>query len=439
MFKLADHANKLAFLIIAVLGFICFINFPDLETSSVKRVIKEVRLDTGLFAFTFLTLLLFLVIKNSYISKLFGQLDSFRLHKIFAIYTIFFVLLHIFYKPLFTEFLMHLYASNNIDINTLAKYEYDQTVLVQFLKEPSVLIAKYSCYLAIFLIFITIFQKISYRFFFRSHKLFVYLYLLVTLHMIFTLHVIRMDSYVGYILAFLLFFGLIASITIIRKQHNKDKAKNVLVKSYETHENVLKLTLDFKDDNLKEDISYIYYIKDDKHNYTPFSLAMTDENSSTFIIKKEHYFTKYLYENIENIKTLTVQGPFVEYKYKKDNSNKILYIASGTGIASFIRYLITNNDTSAKQSLLFIVKDKESGIYKFAEKFISLFSNKINIYVYESNKQGRISLDTLKSYINSSDKVYFSGSPKLKKNVKRLCSECKVKGIYSYTEFRSII
>ncbi len=107
-------------------------------------------------------------------------------------------------------------------------------------------------------------------------------------------------------------------------------------------------------------------------------------------------------------------GPYGSFCYNNENTDNIIHIAAGSGIApirSIIKYLLKNKQ-EIKQTLLFSNKTEKDITYK--EELQKLSIEKVFTLTREIHKEiknGRITKDLLKKHIKESSLYFICGPP----------------------------
>lgn len=153
-----------------------------------------------------------------------------------------------------------------------------------------------------------------------------------------------------------------------------------------------------------------------------------------FCIAKQTYFSKFLFEEIEEGDIINIEGPFGRFKLKEIEDN-ITFIAGGTGIApmiSFIRTLLKKR-FDKNIWLFYSVRNSEDLAYKEELEKYKQENEKFHLILTCTRecenwkgKTGRIT-QFLEEYIKTNRPCYICGPPAMDKAIKEKLKELGVK------------
>lgn len=409
--------NLLLLIILLCLSCCVFDCFNHDNFTNLKQARSIISFYTGAICYILASIIIFMATRNKLLSFLGAQDKIYRFHKILGIFCVIFAALHMYTSdivknimPLFYEF-DTLSGASEI---TMPKAMYD------FAKD----LGEYVIYIGAFLFIITFINKIAYKTWYKFHKLFAVLYLVLLVHLYYLTPADKFLTPIGMLLVFCSAIGSIGAIVTLCSQTGFIRKFKANVQEFYKDGNILYLTLKPNKNVQAKDGSF-FFLKFGKHNYHPFSFTGFDKNNNlTFAIKKFGSFTSELFDKIDNLQELSLEGPYgnMHIQEPKDGE-KYLYIANGIGLTPFLKFLtdlLNNKEINGEVFFFIMIKNIKDPLVKDLMDKIENFKGKnVHIRVYQSDIEPKLKFDDFVQITQNMDKVYFCGSKKLGSDIKK--------------------
>ena len=440
----------IALTLIIILVLLSLFSLENISMTTNKEFVKALDFITGAIAYIICSIIVILATRLSIIDKYYPQDRVYVLHKDLGILVTIISLLHIFCHDILRPIISPLKEYFKIDI-------LDKSIL-NIIYEPVLLIVDKSsakdlgtviAYIALCLLAITFIQKISYRVWLKTHRLFALLFILLALHVFPLFYKRFLLSPLGALLVIFTVLGTIAALYILLNLHIKLGSRKLKVLAFKKKDNILRLKLqcsmsDFKDH--KNVNSRFYFLKVGSFNYHSFTASFSsDDMSISFAISVQGEMTKYLYDNIDSIEYIDVKGPYGNFNLEAgDYLSNRAYIANGVGSIAYLDFIkdICKENEIVQSGFIFILKDKDSLNYLMLKPYLErLTALCLFVDVIFTKDKGRPDTNYFKSKLKGMDTVYFCGSPLLKnaleKDLKDTALKCNF--IYEYIRWRHLV
>lgn len=443
----------IALALIFVLIFLSLFSLENISMTTNKEFIKSLDFITGALAYIICSIILILAMRLSIIDKYYPQDRVYVLHKQLGIWVSIITALHIFCHDIVKPILSPIKEFFNLEVldKSILNLIYEPLFLIVdklSAKDLGTVIA----YIALCLFVITFIQKISYRTWLKTHKLFAFLFILLSLHVFPLFYKRFLLSPLGVLLVIFTVLGIFASIYILLNLHIKLGTRRLKVLAFKKRDNILRLKLechrsDFKDH--KNVNSRFYFLKVGAFNYHPFTASFSnDDMSISFAISVQGDMTKYLYDNIESIEYVNVKGPYGNFNLEAgDYLSNRAYIANGVGSIAYLDFIkdICKENEIVQSGFIFVLKDKESLNYSMLKPYLDRLKTLcLFVDIILTKEQGRPDSDYFKTRLKGMDTIYFCGSPLLKnvlekdlKSLKNTTLKCNF--IYEYIRWRHLV
>ncbi len=363
---------------------------------------------TGVCAMSLMVSSMILSARFELVNKIAGGLDkAYVIHKWTGIYSFVFVLLH-----WLTEKVPHWLVELNIIPNPGELVDGSQFSELEIaLFQSGVLIAEVLFYGFVLLVTIALFNKIPYRYFRITHKIFPGIFLLLAYHA--ATAPLKEHWFISpgaYLLLVLLTIGSFAAIIGLFQQIGKSRKINAVIKDIEYHKrgilDIRLRTLDKPFIHQAGQYAFVQFAHDKEPH--PFTIASSgvDPNTLRFSIKSLGDFTKDLNNSIGVGQNVKIEGPYGEFKFEDDCKRQV-WIAGGIGITPFMARLeYLSNHGGVKKPVDFWYCTRGDLESQFPSSLQSLCEkNAINFSHLNSNEKEYLSIDLLKTKIGDFNTV----------------------------------
>lgn len=379
---------------------------------------------TGICSMTLMVTSMLLSLRIPKLNSIFGGLDkSYVIHKWTGIFTTVFVVTHwLGDKIPLLMVKLHIASDPNqlIDINQFTKLEIG-------LYKSGLILAEVLFYVFIFLIVISLYKKISYHFFRKTHRYIPLIFLIYAYH---GATAPLKEQWYGdprsYIVLVIIGIGCFAALTSLFGQIGQPRKTNAVIKSVERHGNgILDIHLETIDKTIFHQPGQYAYLQF-KHNNEPhpFTIACSAKNPNNlrFVIKELGDFTNELKNSINTGQHVKVEGPYGEFKFE-DNCDSQIWIAGGIGITPFMAQLhhLSRND-ALNNPIHFWYCTKGDLMQQFPGSLQELCDKaRVNLYHLNSNKEEFFSVEILKNKFENLEKcsIWYCGPSELKSMIKK--------------------
>ncbi|TGL62074.1 ferredoxin reductase family protein [Leptospira sarikeiensis] len=373
---------------------------------------------TGACAMSLMVLSMLISVRFEPVNRVMGGLDkAYEIHKWVGIFSFVFIISHWLLEE-GAHWLVDLeWIPNPGDLSDGTGFSELEISLFQ----AGVLFAEIIFYMMIILIGIALINKIPYRFFRVTHKVFPGLFLLLAFHAgTAQMKEHWLSSPGGYLLLILLSIGSVAAVIGLFQKIGNSKRMKGIIDSISIQGEILDLRLKTQDKVLSYKAGQYAFLKfeHDKEPH-PFTISSYEENSDTlrFSIKGLGDYTKELKTKIQKGQSVRIEGPYGEFLFE-DDSEKQIWIAGGIGITPFMARLeYFSNRGGASKPIDFWYCTRGSLDLQFPSSLDKICkNNSVNLYHLNSDQGEYLSLDLLREKMrNFGDlSIWFCGPKKFR-------------------------
>lgn len=385
---------------------------------------------TGTLAISFMVLAVTVSARLERINRIIGGLDkAYIMHKYAGICCFAFAFIH----WLIEKTPGWLVALNLIphpgDLGDGKQFTELETMLFQ----TGTLVAELLFYVFVLLAFIALFNKIPYRFFRITHKIFPLIFFLFAYHSATAqLKENWLSSPGGYLLFLLLALGCSAAAVGLFKQINRKHLVAGKIDTIDYHDNGI-IDIQVKATKpihyLAGQYAFLTFSHDSEPH--PFTIASSGDNpyQLRFAIKKLGDFTSELKNHISVGQQISIEGPHGEFKFE-DNCEQQIWIAAGIGITPFLARLEYLSDRGgADKQIDFWYCTNGHLEHQFPSSLQELCrKSRVNLHHLNSSQNRYFSENMLKETINNANhvSVWFCGPQKFLKQIKTMLVKLKI-------------
>lgn len=346
---------------------------------------------SGLLASTTISLNYILATRTKIIEKIFGGLDRvYRNHNFLGNTGFILACLH----PIFL-------ILNMIPLNFTKFY------LVPSLSNLPYSYGMMSLYSLIIFVSLTIFIKLPYKFWKKTHE-FIVIVLVFAL-----LHAVTIDSDVSIYMPLRFWILTINSLGLIAYTYKRFlyyyflPKNNFLVKKVLIEDNYLLLDLQVKNNSKIPEIKSGQYVfisnNSDIRDEHPFSVMEYSDRTIKLGAKKVGNFTNWLSKLRQN-EVVNVHGPFGFFSESIEKQNKIVFLSAGIGITPF--YSMAKNILK-DQDITMIHSDRSTDPLLITNLFLKIKDPNFKFIRHTTDLKGRLNTQILKKYISLDNKTKF--------------------------------
>ncbi|KHD87489.1 MAG: ferric reductase [Bdellovibrio sp. ArHS] len=219
-------------------------------------------------------------------------------------------------------------------------------------------IGEWMFYGTLILILIALVKKISYRSFYKTHRLFALVYLGLVFHTVILTKFSYWTSPVGLILLPLLMGGVVAAVLSLFKKIGFSRQGHGIIEHIEYYPGVNTLEVGIKD--LQgwrghQPGQFAFVTSDAAEGAHPFTIASSWRESDakiTFIVKELGDYTASLKEALHVGQKMRIEGPYGCFTFDDDRSTQV-WIGGGIGITPFVARMkfLAENKASFPQTI----------------------------------------------------------------------------------------
>ena len=369
---------------------------------------------TGICTMSLMILTMLVSLRIPKLNSILEGLDkAYNIHKWTGIFTTVFVVIHWLGDKIPLVLLqLNIVPDAIIDVNLYTRPE------IIFYKSGT-LLAEIFFYVFIFLIVVSLSNKISYKFFRKSHKFVPYVFLVYAYHGATAPlkdHWYKNPSI--YVVLLLIGVGSIIALMAVFQQIGKSRKVKTIIQSIEPHESgILDIRLATTGKPFNHTAGqYAFLTFAHSKEPHPFTISSSGDHPGTmrFSIKQLGDFTQELKSKISIGQHVQVEGPYGEFKFE-DNLERQIWIAGGIGITPFMAqldFLLNNGGAKKPVDLWYCTKGELKSQFPMA---LTVLCDKVgvNLYHLNSDKGEFFSTDILKDKFKKLDKcsIWFCGPP----------------------------
>ena len=269
---------------------------------------------------------------------------SYRLHKWVGIAGVVFALLHWFIKVEPKALIRQGWVSAQMFATPAGTGEFfNDPNPLEWLKDIAKSTGEWTIYVLVALALIALLRKVSYRSFFRSHRVMPLIYLALVFHSAVLFGKLGWASPIGIVMAVLMTAGSFAAVVALtgRIAASRRFEGNVVGHSTHSRDRVTEIDLQMGPDwpgHIAGQFAFVTF--DQREGAHPFTLASnsTADNKVRFYIKQLGDYTRTLDTSIRMGQKAIVEGPYGRLSFEPANTRQI-WIAGGVGVTPFISRL----------------------------------------------------------------------------------------------------
>ena len=205
-------------------------------------------------------------------------------------------------------------------------------------------LGEWTIYALIVLAIFALWRKLSYRRFFKTHRLMAVIYLLLAFHSIVLFSKLGWQSPIGLAMALLMLTGVIgAVVSLLGKTGHKHQHEATVTRiKQHQQDNIVEVHLKVDDTwpgHRPGQFAFLTF--DHNEGAHPFSISSAWEPQTrdiSFHIKRLGDFTRTLPQDLTLGQVVSVQGPYGRFEFEPNEANQI-WIAGGVGLTPFLARL----------------------------------------------------------------------------------------------------
>lgn len=282
-------------------------------------------------------------------------------------------------------------------------------------------------YVLTLLVFASLYHKIPYRLFRKTHKFIPAIFLIFAFHSVTVPIKEHGYRHVGiYPLLLIIFIGCVISLIALFQQIGRSRKITAVIKKIEDcQNNILHIHLQTLNKPFihKAGQFAFFQFEHDKEPH-PFSIASSSGNPETFriAIKPLGDFTEKLLNELEPGQKVNVEGPYGEFKFE-DNSKRQIWIAGGIGITPFLAQLeYLSRQPEKKQNVDFWYCTRGNPEDQFPLNIRELCQEAcVNFCHLNTEKESYLNLSTITAKVDdlSDASVWFCGPRDFSESLKK--------------------
>lgn len=366
--------------------------YPKLDLFTLAVARKELINFTGILAFAYFSLAIYLAIKPSWLEKSLGGLDKlYKLHKHAGIAAGVFSLLHWLIKlskPLLKQWFVLGAKIPRIPSS------------LDFMRSLAKDLGEVSLYLILAMLVLALLKTFPYKIWRWSHKLFAVLYLAIVIHALVLTPIDWWLHPLGFSTALAGLVGSYAAIKVLTGTSGKAKqlkGKLISIKQLANGINLLTCRLDKNWRYQPGQFALVGFSTfEGMHPFTIYSYDSAKQEAK-FAIKPLGDFTSNLHKKLLPNMPVKLEGAYGGFTLPQEEQQ--LWVAAGIGITPFMAWLEGLAETSlankTKIKLVYCVTKQEEAIFT---QELAAFSQQLPNFSYElhlSANQGRLKAEQL--------------------------------------------
>lgn len=363
---------------------------------------------SGILAMGFMSLAMYLAARPKFPETWFGGLDKmYRLHKWLGISVVVFSVIHWFMSnaPKWAAAL-ELFEPRKRGPRPEAANQFEQWLSSH--RGLAETVGEWMFYATLILIGIALVKKISYRSFYKTHRLFALIYLGLVFHTVILTKFSYWISPVGLVMLPLLTGGVVAAflslfnkIGILRQGHGK-------IERLEYYPGVKALEVVIKDLqgwNGHQPGQFAYMTSDVTEGEHPFTIASSWNESDakiTFIVKELGDYTGSLKESLHIGQEMRIEGPYGCFTFD-DNRSTQVWIGGGIGITPFIARMkfLAENKASIPQTIYLFHSTAQADESAFAKLTADAKAAGVHLHIFIDARGDRLNGEKIRELVEN--------------------------------------
>ncbi|TAA45826.1 ferredoxin reductase family protein [Corallincola spongiicola] len=280
----------------------------------------------------------------------------------------------------------------------------DGSVISTFLhqnRDLAEIIGEWAFYLLVILIAVSLYKKIRYGSFVKTHKVMGVLYLLLVFHSVVLMRHSYWEAPLGWVLGGLMALGTLAAIYSLAGRIGQNKQLHGTVKQLDFFEHNQVLAIDIDTDqrwpgHQAGQFAFLHFEGEEPH---PFSLtsAPTEQGIVSFEVKALGDFTQQLRQRINKGDAVSIEGPYGQFDFQ-DNQSHQLWIAGGIGIAAFKAQLQQIKQSGSRKPVTLFYSTQQPD-ERYIQQLQQLATDAgITLHIHDSVQQGLLTTEMICQY-----------------------------------------
>jgi len=209
------------------------------------------------------------------------------------------------------------------------------------LRDPAEGLGEWAFYIAVLLIVVALVPRISYWWFFKTHRLLAVAYLVLVFHSVVLAEFGYWTQPVGIVLAALMAYGTVAAVIVLLRRVGAGRQAMGSIISLTKYPGVRALEIEMKMEpgwQGHEPGQFAFVTSDKGEGAHPFTIASAwnpADGHVTFITKALGDYTSRLPDTLSVGQEVKVEGPYGRFTFDDDRPRQI-WIGGGVGITPFI-------------------------------------------------------------------------------------------------------
>lgn len=352
---------------------------------------------SGLLSISFMSITMMLATRPTWLETPFNGLDQiYRLHKWTGISAVFFALLH-WLIEMGDDVIKSIFGRSG------RLHDHDFSGFVDMMRDSAEDVGEWAIYLLFAMLVLTLWKHFPYKFWRYLHRVMPALYLLLVFHAVWLAPLSWWQQPIGLLMALLLIGGSAASIHSLRGKVGKSRQVQGTIKSISSSAmNITEVECQLEKKWQGHSAGQFAFITfDPNEGAHPFTIASSDQGKGnvTFQIKALGDYTKNLDHKLKVGQSVTVEGPYGRFNFKRRKSNVAqIWIAGGIGVTPFLAWLETlqnQPEYSPEAQMHYCTNDSVTDPFiKHLQKACS-DSTGVQLHIHDSNQGSKLTADQL--------------------------------------------
>lgn len=267
-------------------------------------------------------------------------------------------------------------------------------------------VGEWMFYGTLILIGIALFKKISYRSFYKTHRLFALIYLGLVFHTIILTKISYWISPVGLVIMPLLAGGVVSAFLSLFKKIGILRLGYGKIESIEYFPGVKALEVVIKDirgwgGHKPGQFAFVTsQIEEGHHPFTIASSWKASDAKITFIIKELGDYTGSLKDSLQVGQTMWIEGPYGCFTFD-DNCPTQVWLSGGVGITPFIARMkyLSETKTSTTQTIYLFHSAAQADEGAFAKLTADAKSAGVHLHIFVDVQGDRLSGEKIRELV----------------------------------------
>lgn len=397
---------------------------------------KSVLYYTGIMSFFAMTVGVILAMRLRIVEKWVDGLDKhYRLHKWLGITAALFALAHWLSKKY--KWLIELGIYDRSDFATprgTADF-FQHKNFFKPLEDLAKDLGEWALYALLILALLAVWKKFPYRYFFKTHRILAFIYLILAFHTLALFGKMNWLSPIGLFVAVLLVMGIPAAFASLFKKIGANHRASGRVSQLTLHEDgkvtevEVKLTTPWEG---HKEGQFAFVTFDKREGHHPFTLSSSWKNDAilTFHIKQLGDYTRTLSHTLKVGDEVTIEGPYGRFDFTAHSGPQV-WIAGGIGITPFLSRLEAlaaerpDNLTCSPETgtrpvtLFYSARDSDHALISLVERLTRQANVPLHLSV--SGKNPALTAQAVRAAVANLNQctVWFCGSMNFGESIKR--------------------